>query len=405
MRSVWTVSSLTRHIRLLIEADEPLAEVWVEGEVSNFTRASSGHIYFTLKDEAAQIRCVMWRSDARRQEYIPQHGDAILAHGRIGVYEAGGVYQLYCDYFQPAGLGELHRQFEMLKARLEAEGLFSPERKRQIPTFPRTIGVVTSPDAAAYRDIQNVLRRRYPLVRLVLSPSLVQGEDAPAQIVAAIRRLNRRDDIDVIIVARGGGSLEDLWAFNDERVARAIAGSRIPVISGVGHETDFTIADFAADVRAPTPSAAAELAVPDRSGLLGDISVLRSRLTAAMRDVVARCRREVRALHDALGYLSPATVIAGERQQLDSLIARMSSLLAHDIHLRRERLRGLMAALATVSPARTLRRGYAVISAEDGTPITSVSQVSNGDRIRAALSDGSIDAIVERGHKVEPLPE
>ncbi|MCK4449981.1 MAG: exodeoxyribonuclease VII large subunit, partial [Anaerolineae bacterium] len=250
----YTVSQLTGHIRRLIEDDPELSDVWVEGEVSNFSRAFSGHCYFTLKDAGSQIGCVMWRSVAILQDYLPVDGDLVLAYGRVGVYEASGRYQLYVDQIRPAGVGDLYRQFELLKARLEAEGLFAPERKRPLPGFPRCIGVVTSPTAAALRDILNVLGRRYPLAEVLLAPTQVQGDAAPPQIVAALEALNTRDDVDVIIVARGGGSLEDLWAFNDERVTRAIAGSRIPVICGVGHETDFSLVGFAADVRAPTPS-------------------------------------------------------------------------------------------------------------------------------------------------------
>src|SRR5512136_2978956 len=264
-----TVGALTRYIREMFEVDYRLQDVWVEGEVSVVSRPSSGHIYFTLKDAAAQIACVMWKSAAPTFGALLVHGGQILAHGKVSVYEPRGSYQLYVDRVQPQGLGDLHAQFELLKARLEAEGLFAPERKRPLPEFPHRIGLVTSPTGAVIRDICNVLARRWPLVEVVLAPTQVQGEDAPPQIVAALDALYRRDDlahiVDVIIVARGGGSLEDLWAFNDERVARKIAESPVPVVSGVGHETDFTIADFVADVRAPTPSAAAELITPDRA--------------------------------------------------------------------------------------------------------------------------------------------
>ena len=271
MLDTCTVAELTTYIRELFESNEQLQDVWVEGEVSNFSKASSGHLYFTLKDSAAQIKCVMWRSSVERQTTIPQNGDAVLVHGAVSVYEVNGVYQLYADRIRPLGVGNLYQQFEELKARLTDEGLFDEARKRPIPDFPHQIGVVTSPEAAAFQDVQNVLRRRYPLVEVILSPCQVQGEAAPAQIVRAIERLNQYSQVDVILVCRGGGSIEDLWAFNDERVARAMVASRIPVVSGVGHETDFTIADFAADLRAPTPSAAAELMTPNIDDLRDDV--------------------------------------------------------------------------------------------------------------------------------------
>jgi exodeoxyribonuclease VII large subunit len=245
-----------------------LQDLWLEGEVSNWKHAPSGHIYFTLKDEAASIRCAMWRSNIQRAAYLPAgDGEAVLAHGYVSVYEPQGVYQFYVDDVQPVGLGSLYARFEQLKARLQAEGLFDADRKRSLPHFPRRIGVVTSPSGAVLRDILNVLRRRYPLAEVIVAPTLVQGPEAPAQIVRALERVGQVPGVDVIILARGGGSLEDLWAFNDEAVARAIVAAPVPVVSGVGHETDFTIADFAADLRAPTSSAAAELVTPDRAAL------------------------------------------------------------------------------------------------------------------------------------------
>ena len=261
----FSVHEITRYIHDLFDADDMLADVWVRGEVSNLTKARSGHWYFTIKDATAQLRCVMFRGAARTVRADVDTGDEILVHGRVSVYDARGEYQLYADQIEAVGsLGDLHVQFEALKAKLDTEGLFDPARKRPIPTFPKRIGIVTSPGAAAWHDMQNVLRRRFPIVELILSPTLVQGAEAPPQIVAALEKLNRRSDVDVIIIARGGGSLEDLWCFNDETVARAVAASRVPVISGIGHEIDFTIVDFVADLRAPTPSAAAELATPNR---------------------------------------------------------------------------------------------------------------------------------------------
>ncbi|HEY68110.1 MAG TPA: exodeoxyribonuclease VII large subunit, partial [Thermoflexia bacterium] len=342
----YTVSQLTGYIRRLIEDDPELSDVWVEGEVSNFSRASSGHCYFTLKDAGSQIGCVMWRSVAKVQDYLPVGGDLVLAHGRVGVYEAGGRYQLYVDQLRPAGVGDLYRQFELLKARLEAEGLFAPERKRPLPRFPRRIGVVTSPSAAALRDILNVLGRRYPLAEVLLAPTPVQGDDAPPQIVAAIEALNGRDDVDIIIVARGGGSLEELWAFNDERVARAVAASRIPVICGVGHETDFSLADFAADVRAPTPSAAAELVAPDRAELRAQVKGLAAALMGALQGAIEERRWRLAEQTRALKHLSPAVQLAQARQRVDDLLGRAEAAVRHSLTLRRERLGGLTGRLA-----------------------------------------------------------
>ncbi len=391
----YTVGQITAYLGRLLADDPALADLWVAGEVSNFRRAASGHCYFTLKDAQAQIPCVMWRRDAARQRPLPGDGDQVVAHGYVGVYEAGGRYQFYVDQLRRAGRGDLYRQFERLKARLEAEGLFAPERKRPLPRFPRRIGVVTSPDAAALRDILNVLRRRYPLAEVLLSPTLVQGEAAPAQIVAALDALNARDDVDVIIVARGGGSLEDLWAFNDERVARAISRSRWPVVCGVGHETDFSLADFAADRRAPTPSAAAELVAPDRAELRERVAALSAALTAAAQAGVAARRQEVRALARALGHLSPAAQLSQSRQRVDDLLERIGGAVRRDLSRRRERLEGLAARLESVGPLKTLERGYAIVRrAGTGEIVRSPAQVAPGEGLRVRVAGGELLAEV-----------
>ena len=258
----WTITELTRAVRRLLESDERLQDLWVQGEISNFSRPASGHLYFTLKDSGASLRCVMWKPDAARMKLPLQDGLSIEAHGKIGVYEPGGQYQFYADLIRPAGEGQLYAEFMRLKSLLEVEGLFDPARKRPVPQFPRTIGIVTSPTGAALRDMLNVLRRRLPLAEVVLAASPVQGAEAPHALVLALQKLNAVVHPDVILLARGGGSIEDLWAFNYESVVRAVAASAAPVISGVGHETDFTLVDFAADLRAPTPTAAAKLATP-----------------------------------------------------------------------------------------------------------------------------------------------
>ena len=274
-----TVSNLTTHIVALFEGDDALRDVWVSGEVSNWKRAASGHVYFRLKDSGAAINAVMWKGAAQGQGWLPREGDQVLAHGYVGVYAESGAYQLYVNMLRPAGRGQLYAQFEELKARLHAAGLFEADRKQALPPVPARIGIVTSPDAAALRDILRVLSARWPLAEVIVFPTLVQGSEAPAQIANAIAAANHYHvavaPIDTLIVARGGGSIEDLWGFNDERVAYAIAGSALPVVSGVGHETDFTIADFVADLRAPTPSAAAAAATPDRAEMIGQLAAVR----------------------------------------------------------------------------------------------------------------------------------
>ena len=391
----YTVSQLTSHIRRLIEGDPELHDLWVEGEVSNFSRASSGHCYFTLKDAGSQIGCVMWRNVAQRQDYVPGHGDRVLAHGQVGVYEAGGRYQLYVDQFRPTGVGDLYLQFERLKVRLEAEGLFAPERKRPLPPFPCCIGLVTSPTAAALRDIVNVLSRRYPLAEVLLAPTLVQGDEAPPQIVAALEALNAREDVDVIVVARGGGSLEDLWAFNDERVARAVAASRVPIVCGVGHETDFSLADFAADVRAPTPSAAAEVVVPDRAELRAQVTGLVGALVTGLQSSVEERRWRLTEQTQALKHLSPAVQLAQARQQVDDLLGVARAAVHHDLALRRERLDGLIGRLGGVSPLGTIERGYAIVrQRETRDVVRSVEQVAPGDGLDVQVVDGEFEAQV-----------
>jgi exodeoxyribonuclease VII large subunit len=392
----FTVSQLTGHIKRIIDDDPVLDDVWVEGEVSNFSRASSGHCYFTLKDAGAQVPCVMWRNVADTQNYLPASGDLVLAHGNVSVYEAGGRYQLYVDRIQPAGVGNLYIEFEQLKAQLEAEGLFDPQRKRPLPPLPRRIGVVTSPTAAALRDILNVLGRRYPLAEVLLSPTQVQGEAAPPQIVAAIEALNEREDVNVIVIARGGGSLEDLWAFNDERVARAVAASRIPTVCGVGHETDFSLADFAADVRAPTPSAAAELVAPDRAELRACVAGLSAALVAALRGEIEERRWRLAEQVRALKHLSPEARLAQARQRVDDLLARAEAAICHNLALSRERLIGLRWRLASASPLGTLERGYAIVRRQaKGEVVQSTGQVAPGDALDVRVADGEFEAEVK----------
>ncbi|NDJ79079.1 MAG: exodeoxyribonuclease VII large subunit [Chloroflexi bacterium] len=393
----YTVHQLTVHIRALFEEDPDLQDVWVAGEISNFKRASSGHLYFTLKDEQSELACVMWRSAAAFLPFEPEHGAAVLAHGYVAVYEARGQYQLYCDTIQPAGVGDLNRQFELLKARLEAEGLFDSARKRPVPAFPRQIGVVTSPTAAAFQDIQNVLRRRYPLAEVILSPTPVQGKDAPPQIVAALDRLNTHTEVDVIILARGGGSLEDLWCFNDEDVVRAVAASRLPVVAGVGHEIDFTLVDFAADQRAPTPSAAAELVTPDGFALRTDIRNLSQKLNTAILTVQGAKRDDLDAATRLLGRFSPLTQVQTARQRVDDLTGRLMRTLGHRLERQRDRLQAQRRALEAANPRALLERGYVVVTrAGDGQRVTSAWDAAEGTSVHIELHDGRLTATVRQ---------
>jgi len=393
--TIWTVGELTSYVRQMFEMDYRLRDIDVSGEISNFTRAASGHIYFTLKDAGAQLKCVMWRSMAERLRFRPAEGDAVIAHGRVSVYEVSGAYQLYVDHMQPAGRGDLAAAFERLKDMLAADGLFDPERKQPIPPFPRKIGIVTSADAAALRDILIVLARRNPLVAVLIAPTLVQGELAPAQIVRALQRLDQRDDIDVILLARGGGSIEDLWAFNDERVARAIFAARHPVISGVGHETDFTIADFVADLRAPTPSAAAELAVPDLSGVGPALAEMQTTLTAAIGGALAARREAVRAGAQWLTLLSPQRLLDSNRQRVDMLAGRLAGSVSRGLERRRGRLAVAGSSLMAFSPQATLARGFAIVRGPDGELIRSIVQARPGAPLRVQVSDGVFGATVD----------
>ena len=390
----YSVSDLTRYIREMLETDYRLQDVWVQGEVSNLSRPGSGHVYFSLKDAGAQIRCVIWRSAAQLMTVALREGEAIVAHGRVSVYEQQGNYQLYVDAVQSAGgIGDLYRQFELLKAKLQAEGLFDAERKRPLPELPRRIGIVTSPTGAAIRDMLNVISRRWPLLEVILAPTQVQGDDAPPQIVAALRRLYARRDLDAIIVARGGGSIEDLWAFNDERVARAIVAAPVPVVCGVGHETDFTIADFVADVRAPTPSAAAELVTPSRDDTLLTVDAHAARLKERLQDRLDAARSSLTMHTRALQHLSPQTRLATIRERLSDLSGSLATALLHTVELWRERVDGQAARLSALGPLAVLERGYAIVTlTRTGAVVRSVKQVKSGDRLNVRVTDGEFGA-------------
>lgn len=389
---VKTVAELTTYISDLFDYDSTLQDVWITGEVSNMTRASSGHWYFTLKDADASIKCVMWRSAAARQTTTPNDGDALEVHGKVSIYAPRGEYQLYADLARPVGAGDLYAQFERLKVKLEMEGLFDSERKREFPPVPVKIGVVTSPTAAAFQDVLNVLRRRYPLVQVILSPTMVQGGEAPVQIIAALDRLNMFTDVDVILMVRGGGSIEDLWSFNDERVARAVAASHIPVVTGVGHETDFTIVDFVSDHRAPTPSAAAELVTPDKRDILERLGRTTEMLDGLTYDAILTRRTKLERVQGKMTYISPSNTIRISRQRVDDYNDRLLRQQKNQIALLRERLSGKTAALEAANPRAILARGYALITDEDGNRITSERDAKRGTNVDIQFKDGKVKA-------------
>jgi exodeoxyribonuclease VII large subunit len=385
-----TVSQLTFRIRKLLEDDPELQDVWVTGEISNLARPASGHIYFTLKDKNASLKCVMWKTDAARTKPVLQDGAAVEAHGRIAVYEPQGQYQLVVNLIQAKGEGALFQEFLWLKAMLEAEGLFDEERKRPIPEFPKRIGIVTSGTGAALRDMLNVLRRRLPLVEVILVPSAVQGVEAPPALVKALQSPILQSS-DLIIIARGGGSIEDMWAFNDERVVRAIAASNIPVICGVGHETDFTLCDFAADLRAPTPTAAAELATQTTiEDLRFQLSTFQSRLTDLISSLLADHAASISALASRLRYVSPERRIQSETQRLDELSRRAASALTHHLRLQFSRVDGMSKRLQALNPEGVLSRGYAIVTRkEDGVVVGRVADARGGMNVR--VSDGEFE--------------
>jgi exodeoxyribonuclease VII large subunit len=386
----WTVSRLTFYIRKLLEENEILQDVWVQGEISNLSRPASGHVYFTLKDSSAALKCVMWKMSAARLNLPLQNGMEVEVHGKIGIYEVSGQYQLYADQIRSVGEGALYQEFMRLKSMLEAEGLFDPERKRPIPLLSHKIGIVTSSTGAALRDMLNTLRRRLPLVEVILAPSPVQGTEAPPAIVKAIQSLILQSP-DVIIIARGGGSIEDLWAFNDERVVRAVAMSTIPVICGVGHETDFTLSDFAADLRAPTPTAAAELATQITiQDLTATVSNLKSLILTHTLNVISSKKSALFSLAAQLRYLSPERRIQSERQRVDDLARRALSALVHNFQLQKKHIQGTQSRLEALSPLAVLARGYAVVTRkDDGSVVSRVAQANDVMNVR--VSDGEFE--------------
>lgn len=386
-----TVSDLTRRIKRTLETG--FSSLSVQGEISNFKWHTSGHLYFTLRDEYAQISAVMWRSRAADLQFVPEDGMRVVVSGRLNIYEIRGIYQVEVYGMRPLGLGELQLAFEQLKNKLAAEGLFNPDRKRPLPEYPSAIGLVTSHEGAALQDIIHVLRRRFPPVEVVLNPVRVQGTGAAAEIAEAIRDLNSYGNVDVVIVARGGGSLEDLWAFNEESVARAIASSEIPVVTGVGHEIDFTIADFVADVRAPTPSAAAELVVPDRRAVLDIVHNYWYTMHEFLHNMLNSQRNRVQHLLNSYSFNKPLELLRRENQRVDELQRTLSRSVSHCLQLAQTRVHTAEHRLAALRPQSVLKRGYAIVSKGDHL-VGSKSELVPDDRITILFHDGKVRSTV-----------
>lgn len=386
-----TVSQINGYIKKILDANQILNNVWVKGELSNFKPHYSGHIYTTLKDEGGVLKAVMFRSAASKLTFSPTEGMKVLARGRVGVYEPSGAYQLYIEEMIPDGVGELYIAYEQLKARLDEEGLFNPLYKKPIPQYPKKIGVSTATTGAAVRDIINVITRRYPLAEIIIYPTQVQGVGAAQSIVNAIEYFNSSEQVDTLIVGRGGGSIEDLWAYNEEIVARAIFASKIPIISAVGHETDFTIADFVADLRAPTPSAAAEIAVPSVLELGAAVENSKNRCVNA---ILKRCEN-LRLRLDSMRLKTPSEIIEENYQRVDNLVKHMENRIMLNISEGKRLLASSAAKLDALSPLQTLSRGFSVAVMNDGTVVRSSKDLHSGDDFTLKLSDGDVDCKVK----------
>ncbi|MBQ8339356.1 MAG: exodeoxyribonuclease VII large subunit [Clostridia bacterium] len=390
-----TVTELNEYLKMLMDGNPLLANLYVKGEISNFTNHyKTGHFYFSLKDESGAVRGVMFRSYAQRLSFLPENGMKVIVHGRVSVFPRDGQYQIYVDDMQPDGVGALWIAYEQLRRKLESEGLFDPTRKRPLPPYPETVGVITSPTGAAVRDVMHILGRRYPLARVVLYPALVQGAGAAPSLVTGVRYFNEQRPVDVIILGRGGGSTEDLWAFNDETLARTVAASRIPVISAVGHETDVTICDFVADLRAPTPSAAAELAVPDQLELKATLNAIEVRLAAMMRHRLEAERKRLAALREARVLRMPQAYLEDQRMQLSYMTERLQRAQSGIATGKRSVLGALAAKLEALNPLGVLARGYTAVLDDAGGAITKSALLSPGQHVEIRFCDGSVDALI-----------
>ena len=393
-QNVLSITQVNEYIRSIMDRDVLLANLAVRGEISNYKVYPSGHHYFTLKDDGASLKCVMFRGNATRLKFRPENGMQVLAMGKISVYPRDGAYQLYCNALIPDGVGDLYAAFEQLKSKLAAQGLFDPSHKKPLPQYPRTIGIVTSSAGAAVHDILRILHKRYPVCSVRLLPVRVQGVEAPDEIAAAIAYANSHRLADVLIVGRGGGSIEDLWSFNDERVARAIYASEIPVISAVGHEPDVTISDFVADVRAATPSNAAELAVPDQDALRQVLDSMSNAMVTAVSSRIQVSKRHLQMLHESHALQNPMMYLDRKQSLLQLLSNRMISCQERHITVNRKRFLSQTAKLDALSPLKVLTRGYAMVQTEEAAVVRSVKQVSLNEIIEITLSDGSLNAQV-----------
>ena len=395
--TVLSVTALSNYLRELLETDDVLGDVWVRGEISNFSQPRSGHLYFTLKDSEAQIRCVMWKNAAYRLNFSPRDGQGVEVHGSMSLYAAGGQVQLYVDSMQALGEGLLYQEFLRLKNKLGQAGLFDPSHKRPIPALPKHIGIVSSATGAALQDMLNTLARRMPLAEVIIAPSQVQGADAPASLIQALEGLNQLDDLDLILLARGGGSIEDLWAFNDENLAHAIYNSRVPVITGVGHETDFTIADFVADLRAPTPTAAAELATAiSINDLAVTLQNARSALATAIEDAIATRSYALELRNFDLQRLSPLQRVNNAIQTMDHLRERLDRGISAHLRKAQLQLANLTSRLEALSPTAVLKRGYAIVTdMHSGTLISQASQTQPNQTVEIQFIDGKVPAVLQ----------
>jgi len=404
-KKIYTVAEITEYLQALIKEDTLLSDFWISGEISNFYHHSSGHMYFTLKDKNSQLKTVMFKGYNSALDFEPEEGMQVEARGNLDIYAQRGEYQFYAREMEKAGKGKLYEAFEKLKAKLDKEGLFADSRKKEIPLLAKKIGIVTSPTGAAVRDILSVMKRRSGNFSVLIIPAHVQGDLAKDEITAGIEYLNSRDDIDLIIISRGGGSIEDLWPFNEEKVARAVYNSRLPVISGVGHETDFTISDFVADLRAPTPSAAAELATANREEILNRLDNLTQRLLNSSSAKIKEYKNKIKSLAERRIFSSPAEIFRNYEQELDRIETKLEHQIEKDYNSWENKYQLLYQKLNNLSPLKTLDRGYSILQDENDKTIKSVDQIENGDLLKARLSDGLAELEVKASRKVGDIDE
>ncbi len=400
-KNILTVTQLNEYVKMLLDKNQMLASVYIKGEISNFVNHRTGHFYFTLKDEGGTLRAVMFKGSNSKLKFLPENGMKVIVHGRVSGFVKSGDYQLYADDMEPDGIGSLYIQYEQLKKKLESEGLFDISRKKRLPKIPSRVGIITSPTGAAVRDMINVTGRRFPFAKIILYPSLVQGEGAPAQLIRALEYLNSTNGADVIIIGRGGGSIEDLWAFNDEALARAVAASKIPVISAVGHETDFTICDFAADMRAPTPSAAAEIAVPDTAELKRKFSNVVSRMELSLTKKAEAARRRLEGAAKSRVLSNPKYLVEDKRMLLLNSSQKLDNSFFISFEKKKQEFALKTARLEALNPMSVISRGYSAVFLGDGTLVKSVSQVKCGDAFAFKTADGEVDALVTGVNKSE----